>query len=330
MHSKDAMDFVRDMGVGWNLGNSLDAVGPDETAWGNPEPTRELIDAVAARGFKTIRIPVTWRMHMGGAPDYTIEKAWMDRVAEVVDYALANDLYVILNTHHEGEWALPVYAHSDEVARQLCCVWSQIATRFRDCDDHLIFEPLNEPRLEGSPKEWCGGTEENCDCINQWQQAAIDTIRATGGNNRSRMIMVAPHGASNTPNAINALVVPEEDPNILISIHNYFPPDFCLMEREDWGSEDDIQALKASFKALDERFLSQGRAVVLGEWGSINHTNSAARLQHAAYYMREARQYGMCAVWWDNGYPEEFGLMDRKTRTWIFPEMVDQLLESAP
>ncbi len=327
MRNLKPMEFVEDMGAGWNLGNAMDCIGPDETAWGNPRITKELIDTVAKRGFKTIRIPVTWRFHMDEAPGYTIEKAWMDRVEEVVNYALDNDMYVILNTHHENEWTTPAYDKVDDVTNQLNKVWTQIANRFKDYGDHLIFEPLNETRIEGSPAEWVGGTPEERDCVNKFQQAAVDAIRATGGNNAGRMLMVAPYGASNSSTAINHLVVPNNDPNTIISIHHYFPAGFSLMNHAEWGSSEDIRALKKSFDDLDEQLIAKGRAVVLGEWGSSNHDNRSDRLKHAKYFAREAAKHGMCPVWWDNGVENDFGLLNRRTLDWFYPEIADTIIK---
>lgn len=320
---RDPMKFVRDMGTGWNLGNTLDATGGDETVWGNPKTSQTLINAIAARGFKTIRIPVTWWEHTGPAPDFTIEKAWMDRVEEVVNYAFANDMIVILNTHHEERWAIPTDEHVDDVSTKLTAIWTQIATRFNQYDDHLILEPLNEPRQKKTPLEWMGGTKENRDCVNRYQKVCVDAIRATGGNNATRMLMVSTHSASSHTNAIQDLIIPNNDPNILISIHLYSPPDFCLDDRPDWGTPADIQKLQNEFAALEKQFIDQGRGVVLGEWGSLNNDNPTDRLRHARAYMKLAAQHGMCPVWWDNGLPGEFGLINRTTFEWIYPELAD-------
>lgn len=317
------MNFVKDMGAGWNLGNSLDAIGPDETAWNNPKTTKGMIDAIAARGFKTIRVPVTWRMHMGMAPDYTIEPAWLDRVEQVVNYAFANNIYVIINTHHENEWIIPSPNQAENVTNRLNKVWTQIALRFKDYNGHLIFETLNEPRIEGTPTEWTGGTAEERNCVNQYNQAAVDAIRATGGKNTTRMIIIAPQSAANKPVTINALIVPDNDPNILISIHNYFPVDFSL----DWGSDEDIEALRRSFDALSEAFTNKGRAVVIGEWGSINHGTPSARLEHAKHFAREASKRGMCPVWWDNGTANGFGIFNRRSLDWFYPDIADVIIE---
>lgn len=118
-----SMEFVANMGVGWNLGNSLDSKGDVETAWGNPKATQELINAISDKGFKTLRIPITWQYHLGGAPDYTIEKKWLDRVEEIVNYGLAKDMYVIVNIHHDEEWVIPSYAKLDTAKDQLGKVW---------------------------------------------------------------------------------------------------------------------------------------------------------------------------------------------------------------
>lgn len=161
MRGLDAKSFVSEMKTGWNLGNSLDATGADETSWGNPVTTQEMIDAVKAQGFDVLRVPVTWGNHMGEAPDYTVEPEWMERVAEVVDYGIADGMYVIINTHHEPDtWLLPQSESMDEVVPQLTALWQQIAERFADYGDHLVFEGLNEPRVKGIPEEWTGGTED--------------------------------------------------------------------------------------------------------------------------------------------------------------------------
>ena len=125
------MEFVANMGVGWNLGNTLDSKGNDETAWGNPKATQELINAISEKGFKTLRVPVTWQYHMGAAPHYTIKKEWFDRVEEVVNYGLNKDMYVIVNIHHDEEWIIPTYAELGKSKDQLSKVWTQIAKRFK-------------------------------------------------------------------------------------------------------------------------------------------------------------------------------------------------------
>ncbi len=152
MEGMDAMDIVKDMRIGWNIGNTLDSTRTDlartdqpykfETAWGNPKVTQELIDAVLDAGFNVIRVPVSWTNHIGPAPDYTITQSWMERVKEVVDYAYDKGAYVIVNVHHE-DWNYPYHDNIERASAEMEAVWAQIAEVFQDYDEHLIFARLS-------------------------------------------------------------------------------------------------------------------------------------------------------------------------------------------
>ena len=168
------MDLVKEMKIGWNLGNTLDATSKSigvnvEMAWGNPRTTQEMIDAIIDQGFNVIRIPVSWGGQMGKAPAYNVLPAWMDRVQEVVDYAYGRGVYVIVNIHHE-DWHFPSEENKDAAAEQLAALWTAIATRFRDYDEHLIFEGMNEPRKIGTSVEWNDGDKEGRDVVNYLDQ----------------------------------------------------------------------------------------------------------------------------------------------------------------
>ncbi|NLZ95904.1 MAG: cellulase family glycosylhydrolase [Bacteroidales bacterium] len=325
-----SMEFVANMGVGWNLGNTLDSKGNDETVWGNPRATQELINAISDKGFKTLRVPVTWQYHMGDAPNYTIEKDWLDRVEEVVNYGLSNDMYVIINIHHDEEWVVPSYAKLDKAKDQLGKVWTQIANRFKDYNNRLIFETLNETRLKGSPHEWSGGTAEGRDCINQFHKVSVDAIRNTGSENAERYIMVSTYAASASQQAMDGLVLPSSS-NLIVSIHNYFPYDFALNENStniNWGTDAEKQALDFELDKVYRNFISKGIAVVMGEWGNLNHNNKEDRIRHAAYYTNGCLKRGICPIWWDNGNPNEFGIINRKTYESIYPEIVNAMVNA--
>ncbi|MGQ1945720.1 cellulase family glycosylhydrolase [Geofilum sp. OHC36d9] len=325
-----SLQFVANMGVGWNLGNTLDAKGIDETVWGNPKTTKDLIDAVHAKGFKTLRIPVTWQYHMGPAPDYTIEKVWLDRVEEVVNYGLENEMVVIVNIHHDEEWIVPEYDNLAVVKDQLGKVWTQIAVRFKDYSDNLIFETLNEPRLKDSKEEWTGGTTEGRDCINQLHQVAVESIRATGGGNDKRYIMVSPYAASSSQVAIDGLILPSSV-NLIVSVHNYFPYEFALAVTgfsTQWGTDAEKIALEAELDRVVNKFINNGIAVVMGEWGSLNHDNLSERAEHAAYYANECILRGICPVWWDNGNLSDFGIINRDSYQWAFPEIAEAIVNA--
>ena len=210
----DAMRFLAAMGAGWNLGNTFDAVSQGrnniklfnemtlETAWCGAETTEAMFDTLKEAGFTTVRIPVSWHDHVIGI-DHQISERWMARVQEVVDWAYDRDFFVILNVHHDEEQFLPASAHYDASAHYMQCVWQQIAQRFRDYGERLIFESMNEPRLLNTPYEWnFKASSKDCldaaDCINRLNQLFVDTVRATGGGNAERYLMVPAYDANPT------------------------------------------------------------------------------------------------------------------------------------
>ena len=329
-----SIDIASEMQIGWNLGNSMDAEGPDETFWGNPVTTQEMINSVSNRGFKTLRVPVTWRFHQGPAPDYTIEEEWLDRVEEIVNYGRANNMYVIINVHHDDEWIIPTAAMTEQVSDRLTKLWTQVANRFKEYSDYLIFETLNEPRYEGTPEEWTGGTVEGRAAVNQYHQVSLDAIRATGGNNSLRQIMISTYAASTLPVAMDALVIPNDDPRTIISLHTYFPFPFTLGGTDDtWGTENDMAELEAEMDRIKAKFIDNGKAVVLGEWSSGNQNNTDDRLTHAAFYAQAAAQRGFASIWWDNGITtvsnDGLAIFNRTNLTWPFGEIADTIVEAS-
>lgn len=334
MRDITALELVKDMRVGWNLGNTLDA--PTETGWGNPRTTKTMIDKVKEMGFNAVRVPVTWDTHIGAAPDYTINQTWFSRVEEVVNYALEDDMYVILNLHHENKWNIPTYANEEKSKAQLIKVWEQIANRFKDYGDYLIFETMNEPRVEGSPTEWTGGTSENRQVINRLNLAAVETIRGTGGNNAKRFIMVPPHAAAAMDVTLNEFVIPNNDNRVIVSIHAYSPYYFAMDIKgtSSWGSSSDQSSLSAEFDALYNRFIKNGRAVVIGEFGTIDKNNLSSRAAHAEYFSKEARARGIATFWWDNGYygpgkSDSYAILNRSSLTWYYPTIAQALVKGA-
>jgi endoglucanase len=340
MRTMTSMQIVYDMKAGWNLGNTLDAWASGttglntETCWGNPKTTKAMIDAVSTKGFKTLRLPVTWNAHFGAAPDYTIETAWLDRVEEVVNYALDNGMYVVLNSHHD-EWVLLKSASQTEVTDKITKIWAQIAARFKDYSDYLIFETLNEPRLYGESTEWTGGTDEARTILNAYNLAIVNTIRNSGGNNALRHIMIPTHAATSMAVAQDALVIPNNDSRIIISQHTYWPYNFTMNTdaasgaTSTWGTASDKSACDVELDRIKAKFVDNGIPVVIGEWGAIDKSNTSDRAVHAEYYANAARKRGMCPVWWDNGYEQTtgFALLKRSTCTWLFPTIADGLIK---
>lgn len=338
MRDISSIDLVKEIKIGWNLGNTLDATGADtvmsETTWGNPKTTKQLIDEIKAAGFNTLRVPTTWQSHIGPAPDYIVDTDWMDRVQEVVNYGISNDMFVILNTHHE-EWYFPSYDNANTAKDMLSKVWEQIADRFESYDEHLIFEGLNEPRQKGTADEWNGGNAEGWDVINQLNAVFVDTIRKAGGNNPLRHIMIPPYAASSSTRAWDTFIVPDDN-KIIVSIHAYTPYNFALNKTgtAEWSSTNasDTKDIDNLMNGINNKFLSNGIAVILGEFGAVDKSgNTAARVDWANYYITKAAEKGIPCIWWDNGAfygsGELFGLIDRLLYNWHYPEIIDAMMK---
>jgi|GEM_PF-1717719 len=360
-----AWDIVNDMRVGWNLGNTLDAYGdtPEgfswlgdgtfagtsvtemETAWlgeGAVAATQELFDTLKEAGFNTVRIPVTWYKAADAANDYKIREDWMARVKEIVDFAVVNDMYIILNTHHEESLFKVLDREMKEFdsLRAFELIWKQIAEVFRDYDEKLIFEGLNEPRTRGSRSEWVGGTREERLNINTYHQLFVDTVRATGGNNAYRVLMVAPYGANSETAAMKDLKIPKDTvpDRIIVSIHAYTPWEFAL--RNDEGAVDtwsrnnrsDTSPIHHMFNRIYDAFIHDGIPVIMGEMGAMNRNNTEDRADWAEFYVSTAKKFGIPCIWWDNGEVEGdaelFGLIDRATNEFFYPEIVEALMKA--
>jgi len=335
-----ALEFTKSMGAGWNLGNTLDAVLSansmvsvtiQETSWGNPITSRDMIELLHDSGFRTLRIPVTWERFIGPAPDYILNTALLERVQEIVDWAFEFDMYVIINTHHES-WNFPS-ADNTAAVRIMTALWHQVASHFAGYSEKLIFENMNEPRMFGTGYEWTGGTQEARSVINGWNFVFVNTVRATGYNNEKRFLLIPTHAASAESIAIDDMWVPRNDDRVMVSVHAYTPYDLVLNTRSSRNTFDpdninDTRDIDALFARLDKRFISQGTAVVMGETGMLNKDeNIADRAAWADYYTSVAANTGIPCIWWDNGIRattsnEAFGLMHRQTPEWHHPEIV--------
>lgn len=344
MRGISASELIAEMGAGWNLGNTMDSEEGGETGWGNPVTTKEMIDEVHRAGFDTLRIPTTWKNSMGAAPDYTVDSEWLKRLEEIIGYALENDMYVILNTHHDTDWIKPQYEGLEDVKVQFAALWTQIAEYFKDYGDHLIFEGLNEPRIVGGANEWNGGTEEGRDCLNQLNGVFVETVRKTGGNNETRTLLITTFAAQPAASAINALTVPD-DKYVGVSIHAYTPYRFTYDSvGESWNTavfDDSCAAeIDAVFASLNEVFTGKGIPVIITEYGSVSKmidktwyiSNTDEVAKWAKHYVSAAEKYGIPCVWWDNGYHtsgnELFGIFNRRELTWYEPEVVTAIMEA--
>ncbi|MDO4304291.1 MAG: glycoside hydrolase family 5 protein [Bacillota bacterium] len=357
----EALEFVKNMKTGWNLGNTLDAYsGSDnaglasETSWGNPETTREMISAVKEAGFETVRIPITWHNHLEraeGSDEYTVSSEWLDRVQKVVDYAMDNDMYVIINIHHDTaeDVYYPDSAHYEQSEKYIVTVWEMVAERFKDYDEHLIFESMNEPRLVGSSYEWnfqesVQECKDSADCINRLNQAFVDTVRKSGGNNAQRYLMVPGYAASLAGVTTDLYQLPQDsaENKLIVSTHAYTPYSFALQPQSEGGSTDKFNVeggtgraeIDSLMSALYQKFVSQGIPVVMGEYGARNkNDNLQDRVNFYAYYIASARAKGISCCVWDNGAfagnGEMFGILIRQKCIWAYPEVVEAIMKYA-
>ena len=325
LKNADTEAILEDMGLGWNLGNSLDATGGSgldtETSWSNPKTTQALIDKVKSLGFNTVRVPVSWGKHVSG-DNYTIDSAWLARVKEVVDYCYKNDMYVILNIHHDtkssasasGAGYYPRSSAYSSSEKFVTSVWSQAAEYFKDYDYHLIFETLNEPRLIGTGCEWWfdkwnipSEVKDAIDCINKLNQKAVDTIRDTGSNNKGRLIMCPGYDASIDGATVSGFKLPTDisgnKNRIAVSVHAYSPYNFAMNVGSGSTSAytSSIKSeLRDLFSTLKSNFRDKGIPVVIGEFGSTDKNNTAERVKWATDYTALAKKNNIPCVLWDN------------------------------
>ncbi len=347
----EAMAFVKKMGIGWNLGNTFDANDDNwgsrdelmmEKAWVGVLTKPEMIQDVHAAGFNTLRLPVSWHNHVD-KETFEISEKWLDRVQEVVDYAINDGMYVILNTHHDvyPEFYYPSNEHYETSSRYIKSIWTQLSERFKDYDEHLIFESMNEPRLKGHANEWSFSASnadcmEAADCINRLNQLFVDTVRASGGNNENRYLMVPGYAAAPENALGDWFVLPKDaaDNKIIVSVHAYTPYAFALQD----GGTDTFEITNAAQTSeiirfvsnLYKKFVVNGIPVVIGEYGArAKNDNLQSRVNYAAFYACVASSRNIPCVWWDNhgfkGSGELFGIYDRRALEFRYPEIVEAL-----
>ena len=359
--------IINELGFGWNLGNTFDAWSnslqnqglSSETSWGNPETTIEMIDALAAKGFKAIRIPVTWHNHLID-DKYTVDPEWMRRVKTVVDWCISRGLYVILNTHHDncdgkeerikyGEGYYPLLKDAEESEKFLYNVWVQIATAFNNgYDHHLIFEGLNEPRTLGMQHEWYY-TEEDEVCVeaalvlNEFYKIIHKAIRETGGNNEKRFIMITALYAGYDSTISSPLAFPDDSKynpsnnKLLLSVHMYTPYELAM--RGDTDTTEftlaDRAELYEKFSTIYKKFVEKGIHVIVGEMGAVNKNNTIGRIEWGTYYVEACRQFQFSPFVWDNGYYDNsktcddiFGHFQRNDLTWENGNYISALIEA--
>jgi len=347
-----AFEITENMKIGWNLGNTLDATAGDkngtfetagletETSWGQPKASKELFDAIKAKGFNTVRVPTTWFQHLDA--DNNIDPEWMARVKEVVDYGIKNDMYVILNLHHEN-WVnrADLGTAYDVMKPKLLKIWEQINETFGDYDQHLIFECMNEPRAAGTSHEWWGPEDAEVETINKLNADFVNLIRTSDSKYaKTRLLMIPGYCAGSDVSMISLIDIPKDDAYVAASIHAYVPYNFTMNPGKG-GQHDTFTTafsneLAGILDGIRSTFLNKDIPVVIGEFGTSNYENTEARVKWADQYLTTAKKYGIPCVLWDNNVEleskptgEAHGYINRKTLEWYTEpvKVVDKMME---
>lgn len=339
MRDITSMELVKDMGLGWNLGDTLDVCQADrdgdgrvnehveegekvdETLWGNPKATRELFTALKEDGIKSVRIPVTWRDHIDG--DGNVDREWMDRVHEIVDYAYSQDMYVILNVHHDGggdpkfgAWIIEGAKNDKEnTLKKYRNLWSQIAEEFKDYGDKLVFESMNEVGFDG--------VAENTayDLLNEFNQEFTDLIRGSGGNNGTRHLLIAGYWTDIQKTCDGRFKMPDDPAGrCIVSVHYYTPWEFCTTNiHNTWGTDAEVKQMENLYGMMKTNFVDKGIPVIIGEYAASGN-DKASCVFFIEKMVKLCSDYGMAPFYWDNG-----GQVDRNTYEWRTPDFLEAM-----
>ncbi|MEU4419331.1 cellulase family glycosylhydrolase [Actinoplanes sp. NPDC024001] len=316
---------VAAMQPGWNLGNTFDSTGADETSWGNPRVTPELLENIRAQGFKSIRIPVTWGQHQGPAPDYAIDPAYLQRVKEVVGWALDDGFYVMLNIHHDSwQWINSMPSDHDTVLARYNAIWTQVATAFRDASPRLVLESVNEPQFNGG---------DPAALLAELNTSFHRIVRGTGGGNATRLLVLPTlHTSADQVHLDNltATFAALNDPNLIATVHYYgywpFSVNVAGGYRFDATAQQDLLDM---FARVHASFVAKGIPVVIGEYGLLGfdrHTGTieqGEKLKFFELFGAQARARNVTTMLWDNG--QHF---DRTAGVWRDTELFGQISSS--
>lgn len=342
MRNITSQQLVENMTFGWNLGNTLDVCQADrdgdgkvnehveagekvdETLWGNPKATKELFTSLKKNGVNAVRIPVTWRDHMDS--NGNIDREWMDRVQQVVDYAYSQGMYVIINVHHDGggdpkfgAWIIEESQKDyNTFLKKYKNVWKQIAERFKNYSDYLIFESMNEV---GFDTLYNKNKADAYNLINKINQDFVDIIRATGGNNAKRHLLIAGYYTDIERTCDSLYKMPDDKAGrCILSVHYYTPWDFCTCDiKHTWGTKSEVRQMETLIGKMKKNFVDKGIPVIIGEYAA-----SGSDLSSCIFFIEKLNKlcsdYGIATFIWDSGRQ-----VNRKTYKWRTPQYLEAL-----
>ncbi len=345
-----AFEFVENMTYGWNLGlamsyyneghikptslteSTLEDINSAQTAWGNPITTQEMINAVRDKGFNLIRVQVSYNNHMDSSGN--IDKLWLDRVVEIVDYCMEADVYCLL-TATGCVWATAEPKTFEEQSAIYRRIWEQVAARFVDYDERLLFEGLNELLPAGG---WGASIKDKHITVHEsFCQIFVDTVRASGGYNETRNLVLNPIAATYSYEYNKMFDLPKDpaDNHLLAAVHCYVPVQFCFNEtnlgstdfRNEWGGEEDEKELDSILHSVKTRFIDElGVPVIVGEFGVVDRATEEERSEYISFYSKTAKKYDIKLVIFDDGW--DFTVFERETLTWPYEKVIDALFSA--
>ena len=361
-----ASEAVKNMGVGLNLSGSFEVLWKEYAAQAdrnNPSfyerqngcgPTAQAtMDSFATAGFKCVRIPITWWMHMDDVfTANTIDKVWLDRIEEVVNYCQKANLYCIINMHHDahaheaqgGQWIYADVKNYDKISKAYKEIWQQIATRFKDYDQRLLFESYNEITDAVGTGTWTfPKNAEDITAANKLNQDFVNTVRKTGGKNSTRNLVVSSYSCSVSDRPLTAFEMPSDlrAGHLIWQVHNYAPTSFCSFSgtKETFGTEQDYADIQTALSTIKRLIVDKGYPCIIGEYGAPGEhqakeqqpdgswrikISQEERAEHAYYYTKEALKIGVCPIFWY--IPQEGN--HRSTGAWTYPKVKDALIQA--
>lgn len=324
--TRTAIEIAADMGYGWNLGNTMEAtntwtpnpkVTDFETAWGQPVTTKAMIDGIKKAGFNSIRIPVSWSNMMSSDGNYTIDASYFKRVDEIISYAFANDMYVIINDHYDGGWWKGFASNKTECMKHYKNMWTQVAGHYKDYPEKLIFESANE-ELGNSLKN----DNENVaelklySLTNEINQTFVDIVRQSGGNNARRYLLIAGFNTDIDKTCSSLYEMPADTINnhLMVSVHYYTPWTYVGLYKDEgygykatWGTDSDKAEMAGNFARM-KKFTDAGYGVVIGEYSVLpqyissgNYKRKDGDTTFIKYLLTLCDKYGYAPYVWDAG-----------------------------
>ncbi len=343
---ESAVDAVRNMGIGTNFGNCMDAIAmwmnmesntvtDFEKAWGQVPTTKAMVDFLKKNGFNSVRVPVTWFQHM--KEDGTVDEAWMNRVQEIIDYIIDNGMYCILNVHHDTgadsddvtHWIKADETNYSKNKEKFESLWTQIATRFKNYDQHLLFEGYNE-MLDASSTWNAPKSASSYKGLNAYAQSFVNAVRATGGNNETRNLIVNTYASACGEDVMSNLTLPTDqtEGHLAVEVHTYAPWDW-FAQKGKWDASCS-QEIKDMFTRLNKHFISKGIPCIIGEYGTngskaVSKKSTASEIQaaadQAADIIRQAKTYGVATFYWMAIFEGE----DRNVPEWTLPTVAEAM-----